>query len=292
MGRLPAEELSRFRMPISSGFCNRTGKLGVSVGGSVGHYGALPLAEPEPFVVAPKSPRGSSFDAMLQHEWDVYNEGAPTGHHGRFWFSCTKGCGKSFQSRELMCEHSAICGICQVCRFDLKKCLQYPCQCCVRCGFFPCKCCPRCHHYPCQCCPRCHCCPCECEAPKQPKPKPKEEKKKKKVVIKGGIKARNPVISLAPSPFTFYKPTTKFDSKPRAARADGDTWGDLERAVEMNVVSEEEERPDTIQLKDFRAGMHDKPAAKHDLSMAAELESPAHSPANSPKLGPKSVQFE
>jgi len=216
------------------------------------------------------------------------------GHHGRFWFSCTKGCGKSFKSREFCDEHSKACMTCERCKFHIKQ-----CQCCPRCGSYPCQCCPRCGQYPCRCCSRCLHYPCRCPpAPRlappaapppapEPEVKPAEPKKKKKSKIKGSIKSNHPVISLAPSPFTFYKPTTKFDNEPRVARADGDTWGDLERAVQLGEFDDEPERDETIKVKDFKKGMFDEKHKAKDMNMSATLQSPKESPNNSPKLKPR-----
>jgi len=112
----------------------------------------------------------------------------------------------------------------------------------------------------------------------------KKEKVKNRIVSRGIIASTGSLISLAPSPFGFYKPTTKFDSVPRAAPADGGTWGDLERAVEMHKVSDEPERGDTIKVKDTRKGMFDRKVIAPDMSMMAATVSPPNSPPSSPKL--------
>jgi hypothetical protein len=62
------------------------------------------------------------------------------------------------------------------------------------------------------------------------------------------------MINLAPSPYTFYKATTKYDSKPRGAPTGDDVWGDLERPV--CGVSDEPTREDTVKLRDLRKGMY------------------------------------
>lgn len=275
----------------------------------------------EPFL-APAAPANRSWDGKLQHEWDVYSERTPTGHAGRFWFSCTKGCGKSFQHQELCDVHSAACNICQECKFDYDRpgcqccatCHLYECQCCPRCSALPCqccpcclahacKCCPHCHHFPCICCSRCWsspcaCCPrclchsCECpsEAPPLPPPKPKLKVKVKdaveeRVYGQGIIASKGSLISMAPSPYTFYKSTTKFDNVPRAARADGGTWSDLERAVDIGKLSDDPERADTIKMKEYtRVGMFDKTVLRRDISMMVASVSPPASPSVSPQL--------
>ena len=86
------------------------------------------------------------------------------------------------------------------------------------------------------------------------------------------------MVSLAPSPFTFYKATTKYDSKPRGAPTGDEVWGDLERPV--CGVSDEPTREDTVKLRDLRKGMFDTKKPKKNLAMLAK------------GAGPKDTSFE